>query len=445
MLKVLMIRKNLSDKQKALAALREKDAEFKKREKELETAIEEVETEEERTAVQEEIEAFESDKEKHEEAKSLLEREVQELEDDLKEKEKEQSTETPEGGEEHEEEREEVKPMVTRAKFFGMTRQEQTEFMQNAEVKAFLGEIRSAIKERRTITGVGKLIPQVGLGLLREIVEDYSKVYKHVDVRRISGEGRLIIEGTIPEAVWTEMCANLNELDLTFDDTEIDGFKVGGYFKVCNAILEDSEIDLAKELFDVLGKAIALALDKAMLYGTGTKMPTGVVTALSKVESTPNIVSHAASVTGNNLWKALVKDSGLASSKYSNSEMTWFMNKATHTELVAESLAVNAAGAIVAGINNTMPVVGGTIEELNFIPDNVIIAGHFDMYLLAERAGVELSTSEHAFWVADMTGFKGTARYDGKPLENSAFVVIGINGKTPTATEVTFASDSANN
>ena len=67
-----------------------------------------------------------------------------------------------------------------------------------------------------------------------------------------------------------------------------------------------------------------------------------------------------------------------------------------------------------------------------------------DLYLLAERAGTRIRTSEEAFFVEDQTGFAGTARYDGKPLVNNSFIAIGINGKTPAASDVTFAQDGAN-
>lgn len=120
------------------------------------------------------------------------------------------------------------------------------------------------------------------------------------------------------------------------------------------------------------------------------------------------------------------------------------MNEKTYTELIAQAMSINAAGAIVSGVNATMPVIGGAIEILNFIPDNTVIGGYFDLYLLAERAGTRISTSEHAFWVEDQTGFKGTARYDGKVLANDAFVAIGIQGATPAAGDVTFAADTAN-
>ena len=43
-----------------------------------------------------------------------------------------------------------------------------------------------------------------------------------------------------------------------------------------------------------------------------------------------------------------------------------------------------------------------------------------------------------------MTGFKGTARYDGKVLKSDAFVGIGINGADGDDMVVTFPSDSAN-
>ena len=119
------------------------------------------------------------------------------------------------------------------------------------------------------------------------------------------------------------------------------------------------------------------------------------------------------------------------------------MNETTYTTLIANAMAVDASGAIVAQVNGQMPVVGGIIEVLNFVPDNVIIGGYFDLYLLAERASTNIGQSEHARYLADQTVFKGTARYDGVPVIAEGFVAIGINGTTPDAT-MTFAPDVAN-
>lgn len=83
-LKVLMLRKSIDDKKKAIAELRAKDAEFMTRAEELEKAIEEANTEEERSAVTEMVNTYDSEKAEHEKTVGDLEREVAELEEELK-------------------------------------------------------------------------------------------------------------------------------------------------------------------------------------------------------------------------------------------------------------------------------------------------------------------------------------------------------------------------
>ena len=117
------------------------------------------------------------------------------------------------------------------------------------------------------------------------------------------------------------------------------------------------------------------------------------------------------------------------------------MNKKTHTKLIAESMGVNSAAAITAGMNNTMPVVGGDIVELKYIPDDTIVFGYFKNYTLVERAGTKISQSEHVRFLEDQTVFKGTARYDGDLTIREAFAIYGV-GKAPVTTAPKFAGES---
>ena len=455
-LKALMLRKKINDATKALEELRAKDAEFTTREADLEKSIDEASTDEERSAVEEEITNFETEKAAHEENKAGLERKISDLEADLAEEEKKQDTEAP-----AQEERKEAMPEI-------MTRENTAfsvrvrEAVKEEAVKNYLAEVRASIKEHRALTNVGLIIPEVMLGLLKENIENYSKLLKYVTVRRISGTGRERIMGAFPEAVWTECCANLNELSLGFNDVEVDCYKVGGFFKVCNATLEDNDVDLASNLLAALGQAIGYALDKAILYGRNTsgnsKMPLGVVSRLVQTSApsdypatarpwadlhTSNVLTIANTVTGVTLFQTILLDSGVISDKYSKDEVTWLMNKTTKNYLTAQAMGVNASGAIVSGFEGTMPVIGGKVEVLDFIPNYVIITGHFDDYLLSERAGNKFAQSEHAFFLQDQTAFKGTARYDGQPMIAEAFAAIGVNGTSPSAS-MTFAADNAN-
>lgn len=453
-LKKLMLRKTIETKKAELAKLRELDATFETREKELEASIEEVNTQEERDAVMGEIEKFETEKAEHDQKVTDLDKEVRDLEAELDELEKKDETPAPVADPEPEARKEE-RHMETR-KFFGMNAQERDAFFAREDVKAFLETVRTSMKEKRAINNVGLLVPEVMLPLLRQVTEENSKLIGKVNRVSVPGTGRMNIMGNIPEAVWTEMCANLNELDLSFYGVEVDGYKVGGFIAVCNAMLEDSDIALATEVITALGRSIGYALDKAIVFGTGTKMPLGIVTRLAQSSKPADYPAagrawvdyHSTHITktntsGTNLFKAIVGAKKLVSNKYSKNSLVWLMSENTHCDLIAESIGVNSAGAIVAGMQNVMPIIGGEIVELPFITDGDIVFGYLDTYLLAERAGTQIDSSEHARFLQDQTVFKGTARYDGQPVIAEAFAVLNIKNQNPTTT-ATFAEDTAN-
>ena len=325
------------------------------------------------------------------------------------------------------------------------------------EVMELLGIGKLMDKKCSAISGGELLIPDNFMGLIRENVPLYSKLYKHVFVRRLKGKGRQLIPGTIPEAVWTEMCGELNEMSLSFSGVQLDGYKVGGFVAVCNAMLEDSDIDLAQEVLTSITKSIAQALDKAILYGTGKMMPLGIVPRLAQTAKPDGYVHKLAwkdvhetnmislaSKTGKALFQALVEASGKINTDYGDGEIFWAMKRSTKMKLISQSMDVNSSGTIVAGMNNTMPVVGGEIETLSFIPDDVIIGGGEGLYSLLERAGMSLASFNQTLAIKDQTLFIGTARYDGLPVIADGFVAISLNATLPSPTAVTFAADKAN-
>lgn len=467
-LRALMIKKRLDDKRKELAALKAVD--FESREADIARAIEEASTEEERSVVDAEIEGFEKDKRENEENVATLEGEISDLERELEDI--ESNNETPEtpaeeakpeeerAEEPHKEERSiDMPEMTKRVGLYALSEERRSAVMKDEKVVAFIQRARECIAEKRALTNVGLTIPEIMLPMLREIVETKSKLAGKVDLRHISGTGRMNVMGTIPEAVWTEMCATLNELSIGFNDVEVDGYKVGGYFAVCNAVLEDSDIALAQELITCLGASIAKALDKAIIYGTGTKMPLGIVTRLAQTSEPSGYSStartwvdyHSSHVltgtgaTGLNLFKEIVLRTKVIKNKYFNDGLIWIMNGKTHLDILAQSMDKNMNASIVAGVaSNVMPVVGGEIIEVEDVPDNNVIVGYGKAYLLAERAGTKIGQSEHVRFIEDQTVFKGTARYDGKPIIDEAFAVFTIVNSAPTTSGISFASDTAN-
>lgn len=466
-LKQIMLAKKIEQRKSSLTELLKQEEGFKTRSAELETAIGEAKTDEEIAAVEESINTLDTEKADFEEKKSKLEGDIAELEGELEQLNSKDPVNPSKQNNPDQERNKQGGGTMKRFKFFGgMQRNEAEELVKREEVQEFLTRTRGIMQEKRSVTGGELGIPVVFLEVLRDNLNQYSKLVSQVMLKPVSGKARQNIIGTIPEGIWTEAVGKINELNISFNQLEVDGYKVGGFIAIPNSLLEDSsDIDLANEIMYSIGQAIGFAIDKAILYGTGSKMPVGIVTRLAETAKpaywgdkektwtdlhTNNLLLiDPAANTDVLFYKDLILKLGKVKANYAvDNRKFWAMSTNTKNILIAKALTINAAGAIVSGQTDTMPIVSGDLVTLDFIPDNVIIGGHGCHYLLVERAGATLAQSEHVQFIEDNTVFKGTARYDGRPVIGEGFVAINISQADlqtpPTATAVTFAVDTAN-
>lgn len=469
MLKALMLRRSIDAKKAELAALEEKDAEFVTREAALESAINEVEpgNPEQEAAVTAEIEKFENERTAQQDQKQALTEEVQRMEDELEELERS----APKPQKNDPEHREKVRgelhmeniniramPRNQRA-FDALSAERRAVILAQEDTKTFLAQLRSMKGQSRAVTGGELTIPVVFLDLIAQNMYRYSKLLNRVRIRNVSGEARQTIAGTVPEAVWTEMCAAINELTFAFNQITLDGYKVAGFVPVCNSLLEDNDVNLASWIVEMLSESIGLAMDKAILYGKGTGMPLGIVTRLAQQSAPANYPANAPawedlhasnikqiggdSVTGAAFWAALVEATGNTFTRYSRGEQFWAMNSKTYAKLKSKLITFTATGDIVANIFGVLPIVNGDVDILEFMPDGDIVGGYGDLYLLAMRSGMTIESSREVQFIQDNTVYKAKQRADGQPIIPGAFVAININNVAVT-TVMDFAADTAN-
>lgn len=464
-LKVLLLRSKLTAVNATLAQLREQLDGFETREAELAADIEAAQTNEERAACETAIGEFEADRDKVTADIEAAEAEARSLTEQIEAAEA-NAAEARGASQAEKNQRGAHKTMPThiagdaRSRFYGMTYAQRDAFFAREDVTAFLARTREMLGQQRAVSGAALGIPEVMLDIIRDNINRYSKLIGYTRLRQVRGKARQNIVGTVPEAVWTETVGTLNELTISISQIETDGYKVGGYVFVSNCYLEDDDnIGLATEILDQLGQAIGYALDKAILFGTGTKMPVGIATRLAAAEqpawwgtnqgtftalATTNVSkTNSAAKNGEEFYADLITALGAADPKYSNGTPVWVCNHKTHVALQCKALAFDGAAALTAGVTSEMPIIGGKIVELDFVPDNEIIGGYMDLYLLAEREGTTLEQSREVKFIEDQTAFKASARYDGKPVRGEAFVVVRYDNVAPV-TSVTFATDSAN-
>lgn len=473
-LRALMLRRSIDNKKKELEQMRGKEAAFKKRETELEAAIAEVTEatdEEQQKAVEEEVAKYEAEKSAFDKAKDECAAAIDRLEEELKGIEEAAPTEEPTTEETaiiEETERSKRTRMINiniralpkeQRVFDALPMQTRQEIVARQDVKNFLKELR-AMKggAQRAVSGADLTIPIVFLDLISENMFRYSKLLNRVRVRNVNGEARQTIAGTVPEAIWTEMCAAINELEFVFNQITVDGYKVAGFVPVCNSILEDNDINLASWIVEMLSESIGLAEDKAILYGTGIKMPMGIVPRLAQTSRpadypanapvwidlhTTNIQTISTNLTGAEFWAALTVATGNAYSLYARGEKFWAMNSKTYNLLKSKVITFTATGDIAAGVFATLPIITGDIDILEFIPDGDIIGGYGDLYLWVNRGEIQIDADRSVQFIQDNTVFRGKARADGTPVIPQSFVALNINGNNVT-TSMTFAADTAN-
>ena len=119
------------------------------------------------------------------------------------------------------------------------------------------------------------------------------------------------------------------------------------------------------------------------------------------------------------------------------------MNSKTYAFLKSKAITFNLYGDLVANIPGVMPIIDGDVDILEFIPDGDIIGGYGDLYLWAQRSGMQIELSREVQFIQDNTVFRGKERADGTPVIAGAFVAINIMNESPT-TVMNFPADTAN-
>ncbi|MBR2582996.1 MAG: phage major capsid protein, partial [Oscillospiraceae bacterium] len=230
----LVLAKNIKARRDELDALLEKDAGFKAKEDSLLADIEAAQTKEEREAVESAVDEFDAEVKAHEQAKAELTATIEALESELSALEQQPLPAPAQPVAELKNERMNTMlpanldiralPMSCRA-FDALPLDQRKSIVAQEDVQNFLAQLRGFSKARASVTGAELTIPVIFLDIINQNRFRYSKLLRRVRMRTVRGEARQTIGGTIPEAVWTECCGALNELNFVFNQVVMECYK----------------------------------------------------------------------------------------------------------------------------------------------------------------------------------------------------------------------------
>ncbi len=415
MLKQLVISKKIEQRKNVLAELLIQEEELQKRSEELEVAANEAQTDEEITVLEQEVEKLEAQKNELEQKKSKLQAEISELENELEQLNARMPAENN---------RTRGENTVRKEYHIAQVRKmlETGEYFQLPEVREFYEKF----KNLRSVEGGELTIPQVIVSRILDIVGDYTTLYPRVDKIRVSGTARILIDTDTSPAQWIEMKGAIPTGDVgTITNVDFDGFKLGKVVFVDNYLLQDSIINIDDYVVRKIARALAKALDLAILKGEGAvnKQPEGIIPKIPASNKTTVVADEKLLI--NLLKNVALVDTG----EDSYGEIVAVMKRQTYyNRLLEYTINVNSEGNVVGKLPNlTQPDLCGlpVVFNQNMDVDQVLF-GVLEQYTMVIREDISIDRSEHVKFVEDQMAFRGKGRFDGKPVRPEAFALVTI-------------------
>jgi HK97 family phage major capsid protein len=415
MLKQLKISKALELKRQKLDEIKTKAADIQKRSEAAQAALSEAASEEDLSLLETEIAEIETEQATNDGEKKTVEDEIAALElelADVSERAKENGKQSRSKGAEDLKDvnRLQVREMLKTGEYF--KRSDVIEFYEK-------------FKNLRAVTGGELTIPEVIVNRIMDMLGDYSTLYPLVDKVQVKGTARILLDTDTTPASWVEQNAALPVGDVgTLAYLDFDGFKVGKVTFVDNYLLQDSVINLDDYVSKKIARAISLALDIAILNGTGAagKQPSGIIPAIG--------VGNRVTVAEGDPIADFVKPIGLIDTGLDSvGEIRAVMRRSTYYAYFLEmSINVNSDGEVVGRLPNLVrpDILGIPVTFNNSMAADQVLYGEFEKYTLVERENIAIDNSEHVRFVEDQMAFRGKGRFDGKPTKPDAFVLVTI-------------------
>lgn len=274
-------------------------------------------------------------------------------------------------------------------------------------------------------TDIGAIVPPVTLNRIVEKIEAYGMILPLVNRTAYKTGMNIPVASIKPTATWVAEGAGSDKQKLP-----LDAAITFGHFKLRCAVsvtLETNEMALSAfetRLVNAISEAMAKAIEQAILTGTGSGQPTGILTDADKGES-----MSLSKLT----YKDLVAAEAALPMEYENNAV-WVMSKKTFMEFVGMT---DTQGQPVARVDHGIGVapertlLGRRVVLTNYLPafssslkttDVFAMIYNFGDYTLNTNFAVGIKTYEDND--TDDIVRKSIMVVDGKPVDYTSLVKL---------------------
>lgn len=311
--------------------------------------------------------------------------------------------------------------------------------MSDQEVLASRG-IRALTKEETSyyneviegqgFVGTEKLVPKTVIDRVFEDLVANHPLLNRIEFQNTTGITQFVVKkGTVNPAWWGKLNDDIRELlDGGFETVDVNLFKLSAFLPVVNAMLELGPQWLDKYVRTVLAEASSVALEEAIVKGTGSDQPIGmnkdldgaVVGGVYPDKAATAIADLSPKTLGAEVMAPLTKDG-----KRAVDNVILLVNPLDYWEKVfPETTVLTQSGTYAYGV---LPIPA-TIVQSVAVPAGRMIAGLAKDYFMGVGSNQKIEASKEYRFLEDETVYITRMLANGRPKDNGSFLVFDISG-----------------
>ena len=277
-------------------------------------------------------------------------------------------------------------------------------------------------------------VPLTIEGAIRNAIDFNSDVLGLANVIRTNGTHRIVLDASpASEARLVKEGASISSIDSEFVKVELGAYKYGEIVKFTREVVEDVNFNIVAHAGQRLGMAFAKAFEKAIITGTGTTEPEGL---LSATPDNSDMQKASKQVTAK---KGAISANDVVASYYNLPhecrQNAVFVCHPDTVKALAMLQDANGRQLLTDGLEpGVRTLMGCRVVECAYMPKLGTASAKIGMFVDVKRAltvgvrsDVQVRQLHELYAVTDMVALVATARMDAKIVQPGAisYIVAG--------------------
>lgn len=287
----------------------------------------------------------------------------------------------------------------------------------------------AVIESGEAFAGTTELVPVTIINRVMDNLQKAHPLLSRVDMANVGLATEWIFSVGVNPAFWGALCADIKELqDKGFRKVSLSLYKLSAFMPVCKALLDlNSPEWLAQYVVTVLTESIYIALEGAIVDGTGNEMPFGMRRSMTNITAKEGQVIDAVEIEGltptvvGEIMAGLTKieiESGVTIERtIAPEEVLLMVNPQTYyKELFPNMTTTDLNGNYV----QRLPL-NFTVIQASAVPEGEIVIGRGKDYFLGIGRSTQITQSDEVRFIEDERVYLAKMYGNGQPKFEGAF------------------------